>query len=112
MSRGSRCATRLARSHSTWWVDKLSYLDLYEEDVRFTVMGVELARSRALVRTPLADKDLLRLTSSVPPGFRIDKTYYRNAIVKAFPRLAKVDYAGTPSPSNGWLFPRCAHAYQ
>ena len=29
----------LARSHSNWWVDKLSYVDLYEEDVRFTRHG-------------------------------------------------------------------------
>jgi asparagine synthase (glutamine-hydrolysing) len=94
----------LARSRSTWWVDKLSYVDLYEEDVRFTVMGVELARAKALVRTPLADKDLLRLTSSVPPGFRVDKTYYRNAIIKAFPQLAKIDYAGTRRPMTDGCF--------
>jgi asparagine synthase (glutamine-hydrolysing) len=67
-------------------------------------MGVELARAKALVRTPLADKDLLRLTSSVPPGFRVDKTYYRNAIIKAFPQLAKIDYAGTRRPMTDGCF--------
>jgi asparagine synthase (glutamine-hydrolysing) len=88
----------LARSHSAWWVDKDSYIDLYEEDVRFTIMGVEQARSQLHVRTPLADNDLLRFTMSVPPGFRVDKHYYRQAIIKAFPQLAKVVYTGTRRP--------------
>ena len=74
----------LDRSCSTWWVDKDSYIDLYEEDVRFTAMGVELARTQALVRTPLADKDMLRFTTSVPPGYRVDKNYYRRGLSKLF----------------------------
>jgi hypothetical protein len=94
----------LARSHSTWWVDKDSYVDLYEEDARFTVMGVELARSQALVRTPLADKDLLRFSMSVPPGFRVNMSYYRKAIIKAFPDLAKVVYSGTRRPLDEGCF--------
>jgi asparagine synthase (glutamine-hydrolysing) len=88
----------LARSKSTWWVDKDSYIDLYEEDVRFTIMGVEQARSRVHVRTPLADNDLLRFTVSVPPGFRVEKRYYRRAIVKALPHMAKVVYSGSRRP--------------
>jgi asparagine synthase (glutamine-hydrolysing) len=90
----------LDRSRSTWWVDKDSYIDLYEEDVRFTIMGVELARTQALVRTPLADNDLLRFTMSVPPGYRVDKSYYRRAVIKAFPNLAKVVYSGSRRPLN------------
>jgi asparagine synthase (glutamine-hydrolysing) len=95
----------LARSHSNWWVDKDSYIDLYEEDVRFTVLGVELARTQALVRTPLADKDLLRFSVSVPPGYRVDKSYYHKAIVKAFPQLAKVVYSASGRPVNEASFP-------
>jgi asparagine synthase (glutamine-hydrolysing) len=94
----------LARSCSTWWADKDSYVDLYEEDVRFTVMGVELARTQALVRTPLADKDMLRFTTSVPPGYRVDKNYYRRAIIKAFPELSKVVYSGSRRPLNQACF--------
>jgi asparagine synthase (glutamine-hydrolysing) len=87
-----------SRSHSSWWVDKDSYIDLYEEDVRFTIQGVQLARSQAIVRTPLMDKDLLRFTVSVPPGYRVNKNYYRRAVTAAFPELAKVPYSGTRRP--------------
>jgi asparagine synthase (glutamine-hydrolysing) len=94
----------LARSRSTWWVDKDSYVDLYEEDARFTIMGVELARSQAIVRTPLVDKDLLRFAMSVPPGFRVNKSYYRKALVRAFPDLAKVVYSDTRRPVDETCF--------
>ena len=93
-----------ARSHAQSWADKSSYVEMYEEDVRFTVMGVELARSQALVRTPLADRDLLSLATSVPPGYRVDKAYYRNAISQALPKLAKVDYARTQRPVTDGCF--------
>jgi asparagine synthase (glutamine-hydrolysing) len=93
-----------ARSHSTWWVDRDSYIDLYEEDVRFTIQGVQLARSLALVRTPLMDKDLLRFTMSVPPGYRVNKNYYRRAVTSAFPELAKVPYSGTRRPLDEHSF--------
>lgn len=80
----------LARSESTWSVDKESYIDLYQDDVRFTLMGVELARSQALVRVPMADKDYVRFSLSVPPGFRQSKHYYKAAIARTFPALAKI----------------------
>lgn len=79
----------LARSQSDWSVDKDSYIDLYQEDVRFTLLGVELARSQALVRVPMADQDYIRFSVSVPPGFRQNKHYYKVAIARAFPALAK-----------------------
>jgi len=88
----------LEQSHSTWWVDKDSYIDLYEEDRRFTLLGVQLARSQAVVRIPLADKDLLRFALSVPPGYRVDRHYYKQAIVKSLPKLAKIPYAATGRP--------------
>jgi len=94
----------LARSRSDWWVDRLNYVDLYEEDVRFTVMGVELTRARAHVRTPLADKDLVRTAALVPPGLRADKAYYRHAIARALPQLAKIDYARTRRPVTDGCF--------
>jgi len=88
----------LEQSRSTWWVDKDSYIDLYEEDRRFTALGVQLARSQAVVRTPLADKDLVRFALSVPPGYRVDRDYYKQAIVKSMPRLAKIPYVATGRP--------------
>ena len=100
----------LARSRSTWWVDKLSYVDLYQEDVRFTVMGVELTRARTLVRAPLADKDLVRTAALVPPGLRADKAYYRHAIARALPQLAQIDYACDAPTRHRRLFPRCPSA--
>ncbi|MFN8464157.1 MAG: asparagine synthase-related protein [Caldilineaceae bacterium] len=93
-----------ARSRANSWADKSSYVEMYEEDVRFTVMGVELGRSQALVRTPLADRDLLSLAVSVPPGYRVDKNYYRNAISQALPKLAKVDYSRTQRPVTDGCF--------
>ena len=67
-------------------------------------MGVELTRARALVRTPLADKDLVRTAALVPPGLRADKAYYRHAIAKVLPQLAKVDYARTRRPVTDGCF--------
>jgi asparagine synthase (glutamine-hydrolysing) len=93
-----------ARSRASSWADKSSYVEMYEEDVRFTVMGVELARSQALVRTPLADRDLVSLAVSVPPGYRVDKNYYRSAISQALPELAKVDYSRTQRPVTDGCF--------
>lgn len=92
----------LARSKASFWVDKDSYFDLYEEDVRFTLLGVELARSRAQVRTPLADKDLLRFAAGVPPGFRMNQHTFRQAFAKAFPQLAKF-----PSTTTGYPLLPC-----
>lgn len=88
----------LSRSHSACWVDKDNYIDLYEEDRRFTILGVELARSRALVRVPLIDKDLLRFTFRVPIGLRVDERYYRRAFARAFPQLAKIPSTATGLP--------------
>lgn len=92
----------LNRSHASFGVDKDSYFDLYEDDLRFTLLGVELARSQAQVRTPLADKDLLRFTCSVPPGYRINEYYFRQAIAKALPALAKI-----PSTTTGYPLTPC-----
>ncbi len=94
----------LDRSHSSWWVDKDGYVYLHNSNVRLFSLGVELARSRTLVRTPLADRDLLRFTLTVPAGLRADKSYYRKAIAKALPTLAKVDYARTRRPVKEGCF--------
>ncbi len=88
----------LAQSHATWWVDKESYVDLYQYDRRFTSMGVVLARSQALVRLPLADKDMLHFAVSVPPGYRLDRHYYKLALARAFPALAKIPTTRTVYP--------------
>lgn len=80
----------LAQSQSIWPVDQESYVDLYQEDMRFTLLGVELARSKALVRIPMVDRDFVRFSLSVPPGYRLNKHYYKTAVGRAFPRLARV----------------------
>jgi hypothetical protein len=95
-------AAALDRSHSAWWVDKDNYVDLYQEDVRFTLLGVELARSQALVRAPMADKDYVRFSLTAPPGFRLQKHYYKEAIARAFPAIAK-----TPVLPGGYPLATC-----
>jgi asparagine synthase (glutamine-hydrolysing) len=92
----------LTQSHATWWVDKDSYVDLYQEDLRFTLLGVVLARSRALVRVPLADWDMLRFAASVVPGYRLGKSYYKLAMTRAFPALAKI-----PTTATGYPLANC-----
>ncbi|MBW7885227.1 MAG: hypothetical protein H3C34_21875, partial [Caldilineaceae bacterium] len=88
----------LNRSRSKWLVDKDSHVDIYEEDRRFTHLGVELARSQAVIRTPLMDKEVLSFAFSVPPSYRANKHYYLLAFRTAFPDLAKIPYAATGYP--------------
>jgi asparagine synthase (glutamine-hydrolysing) len=88
----------LQQCNSTWAADKNNYFDIQDEDRRFTLGGVELARSQAVVRTPLTDKDFVEFALTVPPGLRQNKSYYRKAFAQAFPSLAKIPYEVTGLP--------------
>jgi asparagine synthase (glutamine-hydrolysing) len=88
----------LERSRSTWAADKNNYLEIEEVDRRFTSLGHELLRSQVAVRTPLADKDFLEFTMTVPPGLRQAKSFYFKAFGRVLPELAKIPYEGTGLP--------------
>jgi asparagine synthase (glutamine-hydrolysing) len=65
---------------------------------RFTVMGHEIFRSQAAVRTPFCDKDLVEFMLTMPPGFRLDRQLITRALGQAFPSVAKIprDRTGLP----------------
>ena len=88
----------LAQSNSTLLATRHSYFDYRQRQRRFTLNGVELVRSRAIVRTPFCDNDLVDFMLGVPPGLRLDRLIMFRALSEAFPNLAKIPYEGTGLP--------------
>ena len=60
-----------------------------------TIKGVEVVRSRAMVRLPFCDNDLVEFSLTVPPGLRYERRLVKNAFIKAFPELAQVPITET-----------------
>jgi hypothetical protein len=63
-----------------------------------TLNGVEAARGRAVVRLPFCDNDLLDFALKVPPGFLFERYLPKAALIRYFPRLARIPVAGTGRP--------------
>jgi asparagine synthase (glutamine-hydrolysing) len=78
--------------------DQRNYFDLRQRVPRMTIHGVELVRSRGIVRLPFCDNDLLDFSLTLPPGLRFERYLIKQAIIQAFPKLAKVPYTGTGYP--------------
>lgn len=74
------------------------YFDLRHRQRRMGLNGVEVVRSRAIVRTPYCDKDLVEFMLTVPPGLRSERYLLKKAFIQAFPNLAKVPYTETGLP--------------
>lgn len=83
--------------------DQRNYFDYRQRVPRMTIKGVEVVRSRAMVRLPFADNDLVEFSLSVPPGLRYQRRLMKNAFIKAFPHLAQV-----PSTENGLPMMACS----
>jgi asparagine synthase (glutamine-hydrolysing) len=86
------------QSGATSMADQRNYFDIRQRNVRMISHGVELVRSRGIVRLPFCDNDLLDFSLSVPPGLRFERYLVKKALVHAFPELAKVPYTGTGYP--------------
>jgi asparagine synthase (glutamine-hydrolysing) len=90
--------TTLEASEAFLVADRQNLFDLRYRQRRFILYGVELVRSRAVVRTPFCDNDLVEFMLSVPPGLRYDRYLMKEAFIQAYPDLAKVPYTETGYP--------------
>ena len=70
---------------------------------RMTHHGVEVMRSRAVVRVPYCDNDLVEFVLTVPPGLLYDRHLMKTAFIQAFPQLAKLPYTETGLPMMACL---------
>lgn len=74
------------------------YFDLTQRVPRMTINGVEVARTRAAVRLPFCDNDLVDFVLTIPPGFLFERYLPKRALVQYYPRLARIPIAGTGRP--------------
>ncbi len=74
------------------------YFDLTQRVPRMTINGVEVARSRARIRLPFADNDLLDFSLTLPPWLRLSRTLMNQAFVRFYPQYAKIPIAQTGLP--------------
>jgi hypothetical protein len=88
----------MERAHSSELANQRLYFDLTQRVPRMTLNGVEAARTRAVVRLPYCDNDLLDFALNVPPGFLFERHLAKAALVRYFPKLAKIPLAGTGRP--------------
>lgn len=85
-------------SGSDLLADQRNYFDYRQRVPRMTLRGVDVVRSRALVRLPFADNDLVDFALSIPPGLRYERKIAFDAFIQAFPRLAQIPTADTRLP--------------
>ncbi len=88
----------MTRSGVSQLANQRLYFDLTQRVPRMTVKGVEVVRSRALVRLPFCDNELLDFVLTVPPGFLFERHLMKAALIKSYPELAKIPVAGTCRP--------------
>jgi asparagine synthase (glutamine-hydrolysing) len=88
----------MMESGSDLMADQRNYFDLRQRVPRMTLHGVELVRSRGIVRLPFCDNDLVNFSLTLPPGLRFERYLIHKALVRTFPELAKVPYTGTGYP--------------
>jgi len=76
--------------------DQRIYIDFTQRVPRMTLNGVEGVRSRAAVRLPYADNDLVEFSLQIPPGLRLGRDLMVNAFIQTLP-----EYAQIPLTSSG-----------
>jgi asparagine synthase (glutamine-hydrolysing) len=85
-------------SGSSLLSDQRLVFDFRQRVPRMTINGVEVARSRANVRLPFADRDLVDFVITIPPGLRYDRRLMRNTFMHYFPEMAKIPLTDTGLP--------------
>jgi asparagine synthase (glutamine-hydrolysing) len=85
-------------SGSTLLADQRIYFDYRQRVPRHTLNGVQAVRSRAVVRLPFMDKDLVEFALTVPPGMRLGRRVMHDAFTRAYPELAKIPIPNTGLP--------------
>jgi asparagine synthase (glutamine-hydrolysing) len=91
-----RAAAMEAKASS--FLDWFNQFDLRHRARRFDENGNELLRGDLICRTPFCDKDLIEFTLALPPGFRLDRLIFIEAIARLYPTLAKVPWDKTGFP--------------
>jgi len=89
---------RIAESKSSNLADWRDRFDFYQRQRRFTKQGDELLRSQVICRTPFSDNDLIDFALTIPPGLRLDRALFKQALAKLFFDLAKVPWDKTGFP--------------
>ncbi len=74
------------------------YFDLTQRVPRHTLNGVEVARSRMIVRLPFCDNDLLDFTLTVPPGFHFERYLIKTVFGQTYPKLAQIPFTEANLP--------------
>ncbi len=89
-------------SDSRMLADQRLYFDLTQRVPRMTLRGVDVVRSKAHVRLPFADTDLLDFSIRVPPGLHHNRILMQHAFLRGFPEMARVpiSWTGLPMQEN------------
>ncbi len=88
----------LAESKAELAANTVDQFDLRQRQRRFILTGVDLVRSQVAVRTPFCDNDLVEFMLTVPPGLRLDRYLFIKALIRMFPKLAKIPWEATGYP--------------
>ena len=88
----------MLKANSSSMVDQRNRFDFTERVPRMTIKGVEVVRSRAMVRLPFCDNDLVDFSLTIPPGLRYERRLMKNAFVRTFPKMAQIPFADTGLP--------------
>jgi asparagine synthase (glutamine-hydrolysing) len=88
---------------STQLADQRIYFDYRQRVPRMTINGVEVVRSRAAVRLPFCDYELMDLALTIPPGLRYRRRLMRDTFIRYFPEMAQI-----PLPDTGLPMISCA----
>lgn len=85
-------------SRSQLMANQRLYFDYRQRVPRMTLKGVEVARSRAMIRLPFCDNDLVDFSIKVPPGLLYERRLMKNAFIREFPKFAQIPVTDTGLP--------------
>jgi asparagine synthase (glutamine-hydrolysing) len=85
-------------SHTDILANQRLYFDYRQRVPRMTIKGVEVVRSKAMVRLPFCDNDLVEFSLRIPPGLMYERSMVKNAFIREFPKLAQIPTTETGFP--------------
>jgi len=88
----------MVKSATALMANQRLYFDITQRVPRMTLNGVEVVRSRAVVRLPFCDNDLVQFALTIPPGLQLERYLVKNAFSRTFLNLAKVPTTETGLP--------------
>jgi len=88
----------LNEAGSALLADQRNVFGLRQRVPRLALNGVEVVRSRAAVRLPFCDNDLVDFALTIPPGLRYQRRLITNTFSRDFPTLAQIPITETGLP--------------